>query len=86
PGTSGRVIISFRLPTRDAVDDTYERLTTAGHRGQRPPYDAFWGPRYAVVQDPDGNLVGLMSPASAAHRRPPPQLPRPKGGTDAVGG
>jgi uncharacterized glyoxalase superfamily protein PhnB len=24
--------------------------------------DTFWGARYAVIEDPDGNHVGLMSP------------------------
>lgn len=70
-----RVVIGFRLPTREAVDETYGRLAEAGHRGQQPPYDAFWGVRYAVVEDPDGNPVGLMSPVVAADRRP--QSPPP---------
>ena len=42
------------------------RLTAAGYRGCEPPYDAFFGARYAVVEDPDGNDVGLMSPIDAA--------------------
>ena len=25
-------------------------------------YDAFWGARYAIVEDPDGHTVGLMGP------------------------
>jgi hypothetical protein len=37
-------------------------LTAAGYAGPQPPYDAFWGARYAIVQDPDDNDVGLMSP------------------------
>lgn len=28
--------------------------------------DAFWGARYAIVQEPDGNDVGLMSPHDPA--------------------
>ena len=44
----------------------YADLTGAGYRGQQPPYDAFWGARYAVVEDPDGNAVGLMSPSDPA--------------------
>ena len=76
--TPGRVVIGFRLPDREAVDETYSRLTGAGYRGQQPPFDAFWGARYAVVEDPDGNAVGLMSPAVAAERRPPPPPPPPQ--------
>ena len=33
---------------------------------QQEPYDAFWGARYAVVSDPDGNGVGIMSPVDDA--------------------
>lgn len=29
--------------------------------GHKAPWDAFWGQRYAVVVDPDGNLVDLFA-------------------------
>ena len=74
PGGTGAVL-GFRLPARDDVDRVYEELTGAGYSGQQPPYDAFWGARYAVVADPDGNSVGLMSPADPARRSPPPHPP-----------
>ncbi len=73
PG-AGRVVLGFRLPSRRAVDDLYAALTAAGAAGQQPPYDAFWGARYAVVEDPDGNPVGLMSPIDDAHRSAPPAM------------
>ncbi|MDA1073969.1 MAG: hypothetical protein O3A63_04305 [Proteobacteria bacterium] len=25
----------------------------------KPPYDTFWGSRYAIINDPDGNNVGV---------------------------
>jgi hypothetical protein len=31
-------------------------------RGDREPWDAFWGQRYARVEDPDGNVVDLFAP------------------------
>ncbi len=65
-------MIGFRLPTREAVDERYAEITGAGHRGQQPPFDAFWGARYAIVQDPEGNPVGLMSPVDPERRTPPP--------------
>jgi catechol 2,3-dioxygenase-like lactoylglutathione lyase family enzyme len=70
-GTSGGAtgVLGFALPTRAAVDARYSDLTEAGYTPQQPPYDAFWGARYAVVEDPDGNAVGLMSPPDADHRR-----------------
>lgn len=74
PGGAGAVL-GFRLHERENVDRTYRDLTDAGYAGQQPPYDAFWGARYAIVQDPDGNSVGLMSPVDPARRAPPPPTP-----------
>jgi catechol 2,3-dioxygenase-like lactoylglutathione lyase family enzyme len=71
PG-SAAVVIVFSLPSRDAVDDRYGDLTTAGFVGRQPPFDAFWGARYAIVADPDGNDVGLMSPVDESRRTWPP--------------
>jgi uncharacterized glyoxalase superfamily protein PhnB len=71
-GSRGTPVVGFRLTTRAAVDATYERIVAAGYRAQQPPYDAFWGARFAVVEDPDGNAVGLMSPSDDAFRSDPP--------------
>jgi uncharacterized glyoxalase superfamily protein PhnB len=72
------VVIGFALPTRDAVDERYRELTGAGYAARQPPFDAFWGARYAIVADPDGNDVGLMSPVDDARRTwPPEQSPAP---------
>jgi uncharacterized glyoxalase superfamily protein PhnB len=70
----GNVVIGFALKSRRAVDAAYARLTKAGHKGLMPPYDAFWGARYAIVGDPDGNHVGLMSPSDPKRRGQPPDL------------
>ena len=75
PGSAG-VVVGFRVASRDDVDRLYADVTGAGYRGQQPPYDAFWGARYAVVEDPDGNAVGIMSPSDPDRRsmaRPPGQ-------------
>lgn len=72
------VVIGFSLPTREAVDERYMELTAAGHLGRQPPFDAFWGARYAIVADPDGNDVGLMSPLDESRRTwPPEESPAP---------
>jgi Glyoxalase/Bleomycin resistance protein/Dioxygenase superfamily len=72
------VVIGFALPSRAAVDDRHAELTSAGYRGRQPPFDAFWGARYAIVADPDGNDVGLMSPIDESRRtRPPAESPDP---------
>ena len=70
----GKVVVGFTLPSRDAVDATYADLTGAGYVGLQPPWDAFWGSRYAIVEDPDGIAVGLMSPPAADRRSPPPKV------------
>lgn len=70
----GRVLLGFSLPSREAVDAMFDELVTHEHQALQPPYDAFWGARYAIVEDPDGNPVGLMSPSDDAHRTPPPAL------------
>jgi uncharacterized glyoxalase superfamily protein PhnB len=76
PGsTGGSVVLGMSLPARAAVDAAYAELTAGGHTGRQPPYDAFWGARYAIVEDPDGNPVGLMSPIEAARKTWPPAPP-----------
>ena len=67
------VVCNFTLASRSAVDDCYRALTADGYAGRQEPYDAFFGSRYAVVGDPDGNDVGLMSPIDQ-HRRFTPIL------------
>jgi uncharacterized glyoxalase superfamily protein PhnB len=70
----GTVTIIFTMESRDSIDELYGKLTAAGHTGRVPPFDAFWGARYAVVDDPDGNHVGLMSPMDERYASAPPPL------------
>jgi uncharacterized glyoxalase superfamily protein PhnB len=70
----GRVVVGLALDSREAVDTLWEELISEGAQGLQPPFDAFWGARYAIVEDPDGNQVGLMSPVDPARRSPPPDL------------
>jgi uncharacterized glyoxalase superfamily protein PhnB len=71
PGGPG-VVLGFKVDTRHAVDDLVTALSADGAAVQQPPYDAFWGARYAVVTDPEGNAVGIMSPQDDDHRAAPP--------------
>jgi len=64
----GSGVLTFRTQTREEVDEIYARLTGAGYESQQEPYDAFFGCRFAVVTDPDGNAVGLMSQRDEAFR------------------
>ncbi|MGW4671193.1 VOC family protein [Streptomyces sp. NPDC004324] len=63
PGTAGggRTSLAFLCDTPAEVDSVYEELVEAGHHGELKPWDAFWGMRYAVVHDPDGNGVDLFA-------------------------
>ncbi|WP_037909502.1 VOC family protein [Actinacidiphila yeochonensis] len=61
PAAGSRVALAFHCGTAEGVDAVYEELTGAGHTGHLVPFDAFWGQRYAVVHDPDGNAVDLFA-------------------------
>ena len=71
----GSAVIGFAVASREAVDTTYQALLGAGGRPRQRPYDAFWGARYAIVDDPDGNPVGLMSPIDRSRASWPPAAP-----------
>ncbi len=71
PGGSG-VVLGFKVDTRAEVDELAAALAADGVPVQQEPYDAFWGARYAIVSDPDGNGVGIMSPVDPARRTEPP--------------
>jgi uncharacterized glyoxalase superfamily protein PhnB len=73
-GDGPRTVIGFSVPSRDAVDELYGKVTAAGYASRQPPYDAFSGARYAIVADPEGNDVGLMSPIDA-ERKYTPEVP-----------
>jgi uncharacterized glyoxalase superfamily protein PhnB len=53
--------LCFKQASRGAVDDLYSAITAAGFQGQKAPWDAFWGQRYACVLDPDGNQIDLFA-------------------------
>lgn len=62
PSGGHRVAVAFRCESPVEVDRIYGELTDAGARGHKPPWDAFWGQRYAQVMDPDGNVIDLFAP------------------------
>jgi catechol 2,3-dioxygenase-like lactoylglutathione lyase family enzyme len=62
PSGGHRVALAFGCGTPADVDATYLALTESGSTGHHAPWDAFWGQRYAVVLDPDGNHVELFAP------------------------
>jgi predicted enzyme related to lactoylglutathione lyase len=78
PVSGGSCVFCLNVSGRDDVDEVVGRVTGAGHRLVQKPYDAFWGSRMAVVADPDGYQIGLMSPIEPERRFwPPSQAPGP---------
>ena len=61
PAGSHRVSLAFACADPAEVDSTYRALVDAGYDGHKEPWDAFWGQRYAIVLDPDGNAVDLFA-------------------------
>jgi catechol 2,3-dioxygenase-like lactoylglutathione lyase family enzyme len=59
PTGSPRTSLAFQCASPTEVDATYRAMTDAGWHGHKEPWDAFWGQRYAVLRDPDGNGVDL---------------------------
>jgi catechol 2,3-dioxygenase-like lactoylglutathione lyase family enzyme len=61
PSGSSSISLAFAHDSPADVDASYEKLVAAGYHGHKPPWDAFWGQRYAIVHDPDGNPVDLFA-------------------------
>lgn len=57
-----RLTIAFACDAPAEVDRVWEAVAAAGFPGRKAPWDAFWGQRYAFLEDPDGNRVDLFAP------------------------
>jgi len=78
PTGSSSLLLTVYVENREDVDSTYVKLIAAGYEGRQEPFDAFWGARFAIVADPEGNDVGLMSPAESRFEFwPPVDAPAP---------
>lgn len=56
-----QVTLAFACGSPGEVDETYARVVGAGFDGEKEPWNAFWGQRYAQVRDPDGVPVDLFA-------------------------
>ena len=56
-----QVSLAFECPSPAEVDEVYSRVVGAGFEGEKEPWDAFWGQRYALLVDPDGVRVNLYA-------------------------
>lgn len=61
PEAGGHGSLAFDCGDPAGVDAAYERMIAAGAKSHLAPWDAFWGQRYAVVLDPDGNGVDFYA-------------------------
>lgn len=59
-----RMMLAFKCESPAAVDALYAHVAQSGYTGYKAPWNALWGQRYAVVVDPDGNLVDLFAELS----------------------
>jgi catechol 2,3-dioxygenase-like lactoylglutathione lyase family enzyme len=53
--------LAFECASPAEVDEVYARAVGAGFDGEKEPWDAFWGQRYAQLADPDGVPVDLYA-------------------------
>ena len=60
--TGNQVALAFACGSPAEVDELYAQVVADGFEGEKEPWDAFWGHRYAQLRDPDGNLVDLFAP------------------------
>ncbi len=66
PSGGHRIALAFVCDGADEVDATFHALVSAGYKGHLEPWDAFWGQRYAAVEDPDGNSVELFAASASS--------------------
>jgi uncharacterized glyoxalase superfamily protein PhnB len=59
--TGNQLALAFACGSPAEVDELYTRVAEAGFRGEKEPWDAAWGYRYAQLDDPDGVPVDLFA-------------------------
>jgi len=59
--TGNQLSLALECASPAEVDEIYARVTAAGFHGEKEPWDAFWGQRYAQLRDPDGVPVDLYA-------------------------
>ena len=59
--TGNQVALAFACASPAEVDALYEQVVAAGFHGEKEPWDAAWGYRYAQLADPDGVPVDLFA-------------------------
>ncbi|WGD36250.1 VOC family protein [Lysinibacter sp. HNR] len=61
PTGGHHISLAFDQGTPEGVDQAHAKLVAAGYPAHIDPWDAFWGQRYTVFLDPDGNSIDLYA-------------------------
>ncbi len=56
-----QLALAFECASPADVDAVYESVVAAGFAGEKEPWDAVWGQRYAQLRDPDSVPVDLFA-------------------------
>lgn len=56
-----RMVPAFRCDSVAELDELFAECVSNGAGAHKEPWDAFWGQRYAILLDPDGNSVELFA-------------------------
>ena len=59
PGNHSAFAVLYESP--EELNKTAKAISEVGFKVVKEPWDAFWGQRYAVVEDPDGYRVDLFA-------------------------
>jgi len=59
--TGNQLGLAFECQDPVRVDEVYAQAVEAGFHGDKEPWDAFWGERFAQVRAPDGVTVALYA-------------------------
>jgi uncharacterized glyoxalase superfamily protein PhnB len=59
--TGNQIGLALECESAAEVDEVYALVVAAGFEGEKEPWDAFWGQRYAQLRDPDGVPVDLYA-------------------------
>ena len=59
--TGNQIGLALECESAAEVDEVFARAVAAGFEGEKEPWDAFWGQRYAQLRDPDGVGVDLYA-------------------------
>lgn len=53
--------LAFLCDSVEEVDQLSAKMKAAGYEIVKEPWDAFWGQRYAIIKDLDGNLLSIFT-------------------------